>query len=413
MGTRYILFNATDGRRIVNLPAKDGDWSNDLDTPDTVECSLGLNNPIVAKLDLQNVASAGKTGIAAIDTGLDGKGAYVLASGVLWATSYDKRAETFQLTGSGPASLLGHRSILPVGALTADVRTWTIPDPTDNTKQIPNPALTTSYAGISLGSIDKRLVEQAMAWPGGLLPINLPPEEVDTDVEHERNYLGVDFKPVKEALDQNSQVIGGPEYAFVGKLNATRTALSWDMRVGTVADPLLHRDRVVRWNVTASQSPVSDLSVDFDASNMGSLSWATAGRQDDGVIVSRAFDSSLIDQGYPLMEVIDSSHTTVSIQATLDGYAAGNLLVSKTPTETWSFKVRAHPVDEKGRLAGPQLGDYGVGDFCQLAFSAFDEETGRGDRFFRQKRLVPLRIIGISGSLGSEFVTVKCAPVVG
>lgn len=414
MGIRFILFNTTDGRRIVTLAVKDGSWSNDLDTPDSLECTLGLNNAIVAKLDLLNVASTGKASLAVVDTGLSGKDAYVLAAGPLWKVSYDRSAETIQLTGSGIGSLFGFRSILPLAALTADVTTWTIPDPSDTTKQMPNPALSTVYSGLSLGTIDKRLVEQAMSWPGGSLPINLPPEETaDDDEDHERTYLGADFKPVKEALDQNTQVLGGPEYAFVPRFNSDRTGLVYDMRVGTNEDPLLHSDRVVRWNVTTQQSPVSDLTVDFDASNLGSISWATGGRQDDEVLVARATDFSLTDQGYPLMEIIDTSHTSVSKQATLNGYAAGNLLIAKTPTETWSFKVRAHPVDARGNIAGPQLGDYAVGDFCQLAISDFNEETGRGDRLFRKKRLVPLRIIGLSSDAVGDFVTVKCAPVVG
>src|SRR6185369_14533175 len=101
------------------------------------------------------------------------------------------------------------------------------------------------------------------------------------------------------------------------------------MRVGTEQDPLLHSDRVIRWNVTTQQSPVSDLTVDFDASNLGSISWATGGRQDDEVLVARATDFTLTDQGYPLMEIVDTSHTSVSKQATLNGYAAGNLLTAK------------------------------------------------------------------------------------
>jgi hypothetical protein len=413
MAPRFLLFNLIDGKRIVNLAPRAGTWSDDLDTPEAVQCTIGLNNPIVSKLDLPNLATTGKAGLAAIDTGLDGTGAYVLAAGPLWAAGYDKKGESLQLTGAGLGSLFGKRSILPPSAKTYDVTQWTVPDPSDTTKQMPNPALSSVYTGISLGTIMKRLVQQSLTWPGGSLPINFPADEADSDVDHERTYIAPDFKPVKEALDQLTGVIGGPEYNFLPRFNSDRTGIVWDMQIGTVADPLIHSQKVTRWNVTVKESPVSDLSVDYDASSMGSISWMLGGRQDDDVLVARAVDDTLTNQGYPLMEVVDTSHTSVSIQSTLDDYAAANLLISKTPTETWSFKVRAHPVDKEGRPAGAQLGDYGVGDFVQLAFSDFDRSSGRGDLFFRKKRLVPLRIIGLSGDAVGEYVTIKCAPVVG
>lgn len=412
MGIRFFLFNLTDGQRLQELKVRDGSWSIDLDEADSLDCELRIDDPTNAKLNLPNSATVGKSGLAAIDT--YGDGTNVLAAGPLWQVTYDEPSKTVKLNAKGIRSFLDHRYILPPSARTANVTTWTIPDPSDTTKTMANPALASTYSGISLATIGKRLVAQMMAWPSGSLPIILPADEADANVDHQRTYEGVDFKPVGEALDDLTNLIGGPEFAFVPQFTSDRLAIQWVMLAGTIADPLIHSNRVTRWYVTADQSPITDLSVVFDASNMGSLAWVTGGRSSDDFLLARTTDSTLTDAGYPFMEVLDSSHTSVSVQTTLDGYAAGIIKGAKLPTENWSFSVKAHPVDENGQPAGPQLGDYAVGDFIQLVFNAYDPETGRGDLFFREKQIIPLRIVGISASDAlADVVRIQTAPVVG
>lgn len=412
MGTRVIIGNLVDGRRLQSLNVISGSWSDDIDSAEQLDCTLNLNHVVNAHLDLPNTLTPGKTFLAFIDTGLDNTGAKVLAAGPIWEVEYSRATGEMKITAKGMRSLFDHRFILPPVAKTYDVTRWTIPDPSDSTKTIPNPALTTSYSGISLGTIVKRLIQQAMSWPGGSLPIVLPADEADANVDHQRNYLGADFKEVGEAIDDLAGVIGGPESNFAPRLTSDRLGVEWVLQTGTVADPLIHSNNVTRWHVTAAASPVSDLTVSIDATDMGSNSWAVGGRQDDTVLVSRAVDDSLINAGYPLMEVLDSSHTSVSVQSTLDGYASGNLAFAKAPTSLWSFKVRANPVDRSGVRAGPQVGEYDVGDFVQLVFGDYDPEIGQGDPFIRQAQAVPLRIVGLSGDIAGDYVTISTQKVV-
>lgn len=414
MGIRCILGNMIDGNRLVNLPIRTASWSDDLDTPEQIDCLVDLDNKVARSLDLGNTATTGKSFLAVIDTGIDGSQRSILAAGPLWGTAYNRNDSTLQLTAKGIGSLLDHRFILPPAAATANLADFTIPDPLDATKTIPNPALASAYTGVSLGTIVKRLIQQMMSWTGGTLPIILPADEADANVDHQRTYQAADFKTVWSAIEDIMGVIDGPEVKFDKRFNSTGLGVEWLLRVGTVAQPLIFSNTVTSWNVTVKDSPVSNLQIGNDATDLGSLSWATGGRQNDDVLVARAYDPTLLNAGYPLMELLDSSHTSVSIQSTLDSYAMGGLRLGKAPTENWSFDVKAHPTNPRtGLAAGPQLGDYSVGDFIRLNFSAYDPETGRGDIYRRERASVPLRIVGLSGDEIGETVTVKVASVVG
>lgn len=412
MGTRFIIGELVTGRRIVTLPVLSGTWSEDLDVPETVSVIVKLNNDVARTLDLRNAATATKTFLAAVDTGPFGEDNRILAAGPLWSVSYDRAKQTLELTARGIQSIFDHRYVLPPSALNFDVMAWTVPDPTDPSGigTIPNPALATTFSNLALGGIMVSLVTQALSWSGGNLPIVLPAVETGTNT---RTYQGTDFKTVGSALTDLINVEGGPELNFYPEFDpADPTAVRWIMQVGTSAEPLIYAPTVQAWNVTVKDSPVKSLNIDLDGSGMGSISWATGGRQADKLLVSRAIDMRLVNSGYPLLETLDSTHSDVVVQATLDGYATSNLRLSATPVETWSFTVKAHPIDSMDNSAGPQLGDYNVGDFLSLHIDPYNDETNRGDLYIPGGGDFGLRIVGLSGNEKGEDVLIKCAPVV-
>jgi hypothetical protein len=415
MGTRYLLGDLVTGGRIVNLPVLKGSQSDDLDTAESISVTVKMNNDVVRTLDLSNAATVAKTYLAAVDTGAFGQYGKVLGAGPVWNTSYDRSAGTLEITAKGMYSIFDHRFVLPPIAATVPVDQWTVPDPADTTGvgTIPNPVVASTWSNMSLGSIAVSAVAQSMSWPGGALPIILPDIEHDTDPEHTRTVQGADFKTVGSFLDDLINVIGGPEINFMPRFTADNLAMEWVMQVGTNEEPLLYSQTVMAWNVTAKDSPVKSLTIDVDGSGMGSISWATGGRQSDTVLVSRVTSSTLTDAGYPLMEVVDSTHSDVVKQSTLDGYAAGNLTAATRPSETWQFSVKAHPVDKNGNAAGPQIDDYDVGDFIKLHIDPYNDENDRGDLYLPGGGDIALRIVGLSGDEKGEDVQIQCAPVVG
>ena len=62
----------------------------------------------------------------------------------------------------------------------------------------------------------------------------------------------------------------------------------------------------------------------------------TGGKDDDRVMVARATSDTLINAGIPLTEVWDSSHSSVSKQATLDAWAQRRHAEGQSPVQYWS-----------------------------------------------------------------------------
>jgi len=403
---RFIIGDLRTGRRILDLPVLTGTWDDKLDTAETIRVTVDLQDPDVQALDLRNTASKGKAFLGVVE------GDTIKACGPVWTRSYDRSDAKLEIGAKGLISLFDHRLIIPLLAETMDIAQWTIPDPSDNTKTIANPALTTQYAGIWWGTMAKRLVQQSLARTGGNLPIAFQADEIDGVADHTKTYLGVDFKPVGEALKQLTELQGGAEINFAPRFTTDMLGVEWVMQTGTVAQPLIYAQSSPEWNLTVDDSPMSDFAISEDGSGLGSFAWATGGRQADDVLVSRAYDSTLIDRGFPMMELLDSSHSTVSIQSTLDKYAAQNAVNGRGAQEAWSFTVEAYPTDDGGNPAGPWVNSYNVGDFCVITIAPYDADSGVGDPYLTAGGTFRRRIVSLSGDEKSEQIKIQCVPEV-
>ena len=400
--TEYFIGNFATGRRILSLPVMTGPWNDRLYSAETVSAAVDMNDAEVQSLDLDNSATPGQAFLI-VDEGDQ------LRGGPIWVSDYDRDSRVMSLSALGAASYFDHRMIIPLLAMTADVTSWTIPDPLDATKTIPNPALSTVYNGISLGTMAKRLVQQSRLWTGGNVPIVFPADEAD---DRTQTYLGADFKPVWEAINDLMERENGPEVRFVPKYTDNRDGVEWEMQIGTIAQPLLSSTTIPLWDATVKESPILNLQMKKDATKLASLAWFTGGRQADDVLVARAYDPTLVQSGFPLLETVDSSHSTVSVQGTLDGYAVRGVRMGRYASTVWSFTLEMYPVDADGFQAGPQFGTYEVGDFCDIYFKPWDAETGEGDPLKHAGGTFRMRIIGLSGDEKGRYVKVECAPEV-
>jgi hypothetical protein len=397
--TQYIIGDLRTGRRIQTLNVMKGPWSAQLNAAETVSATIDLNDPDMQALNLRASAAPAKSFLVVEE-------ADKVYGGPIWTRSYDKDARRLKLNAKGMWSIFDHRLIIPLLAKTLGVDQWTVADPSDPTKTMANPLLASSFANLWLGTIAKKLVQQALAWTGGNLPIVFMDDEAGT---HEDTVEGTDFKVLGEKLTDITNLDGGPDIMFPASRTSDGLGFQWLMQTGTAAQPQIFSTSVPRWAATAPKSPVSGLKVDEDASKMAEISWEVGGRTNDTVLVSRAIDETLTDAGYPLMEVVDSSHSSVSFQDTLDGWASEQLLEGQSAQETWSFDVRMYPVDDDGSQAGPQFGSYDVGDFCTVGVDEWDPETGIGDPYIPADEY-RMRIIGLAGDELADKVTVTCAP---
>lgn len=390
MGTVFIADLLT-GRRIVPIPFVSYTWSQRRNRADECSVVVTVLDEDVQALDLRNSATLGKTAIAIVET-VEG-GEWFPSAGPLGLPSYDRDKGTMTLPGKGIRRYFEDRNVLPVAALTIDPALFVIPDPSDATKTIPNPAVRTTLSGWSRGTLIKKLIQQAMSWPSSSLPIVLPADVVGT---HGNTIEGIAFKSVDSAVNDIINLENGPDVAMTGRFQADLRGVEWVLRTGSDEQPEIRSESVHRWVISAEQSSTRGLHVDWNGDGLASVSWATGGRSSDVALVERVSDSTLTNAGFPLRETVDTSHIDVSERPRLRDYAAANLGQAQGAVEVWTFEVKK---DEK-----PYLGQYNIGDRCDLIIVGDPVVPDSPPTGYRRE------IVALSGDDG-DWVTVTTVDV--
>ncbi|MFD6093645.1 hypothetical protein ACFWGN_16125 [Oerskovia sp. NPDC060338] len=305
--------------------------------------------------------------------GVVADGEHVLEAGPIWKHSFDDADGNLKVGGAGLLSLFDHRKVLKV---------------LDPGERVQDTAVT--FSGLSLGTIAKRLVQLAMSHAGGSLPIILPNDEAGAA---ERTYPGFELGWVGERIQQLADVIGGPDVALQPRFTTDRTHVEWVLRTGTTAAPLLTQSGADwQWDRGVARGGLTGISVDVDATRMGSRSWAIGAGMESALMLATRTDPAMLAAGYPLLDV-ESSHTSVTEQSTLEDHATALAEISRRPWQTWGLKVRA---DQQ-----PRLGSYRPGDWSQVHVP--DAHVYLTPGAYRT------RILAISGDLTLK-VSLKLAP---
>lgn len=362
-----IIGDLLTGRRLQTLPDASASWSDTLNSAGEVSASVSMNDPDVQKLGLRGSATPGKAFLAVVD------GDAVLQAGPIWRQSYNADSQSLALQAAGMWSYFDHRVLLPVLAGFAATA----------------PAADTNVTS-SLQGVARFLVAQAQSWTGGNVPVNLPAEIAGDNV---RNYLGSDLGIVGERLRQLTEVEGGPDIRFVPRLSGDRLGVEWDMQIGSPEKPLLSSMFEPVFNVGLSGSSVSKLSVSVDGKGVAGQVFATGGRSSDEVLIARATGTDLAAAGFPLLERVDSSRSTITQLSTLEGFAAELVLRGARPVELWSFD---HDLQSRPSVTG-----FSVGDFARVLVHA-DPYVDRGE--YR------MRILSRSGDVEGRTVSLTFQP---
>lgn len=116
----------------------------------------------------------------------------------------------------------------------------------------------------------------------------------------------------------------------------------------------------IAWDVPSQQ--VTSIGEDEDYSALATTQIAVSGDSttDSPSLVARADNADLLDDGFPALWSVDKDHTKVSVQSTLDGYAAAGAVRNHDPLVLRPVTVRADDPDHP-------LGSYEPGDRMQLA----------------------------------------------
>lgn len=356
MHVDYEIADFVTGETFGVLPIKKGaEWTTQLNRPDQLSCTVDMRSREARGLDLSSAAEGRKTVLRARTVSDDPERDDLT---VAWGLLDDQRpwnedTRTLKLSAKGvESSWLGMSLIGPATALTLPL---IVKD--DDGLNAPNPALDTHYAGLELGTIAKRLVEQRLTWPGSpAARFTLPADRTaPADEDHQRDYLFAQLKYVGEALQNLTEVENGPDIAF-DCWRAADGRLAYGMRVGTDANPRIGAD-VGIWALGPA-SPISGLEYIDDSVDVATTAWGSAGRTMGDVLLSRVRNADMIADGYPSLDYVNTSHGDVTRQATLDAYARADAAYVRRPRRDVPFSVQGD--------ASPGLGQYRAGDFVTI-----------------------------------------------
>ena len=361
-------FEILTGRRLIPLPVSTASWTITTNADEQMTCAILGDSLDAGKLDIWSLTTLARNGLLFVVDGMP------VAAGPIWKRSY-AQGRSITLTAGGLRSYWDRRIALPAAARTTPLVNTTTGDP--------DASLDSTYTNLSLGTIAKRYVELAQAWPGAALPMILPADEAGT---RERTVLGVDVKTIRELHDNLSAVQGGPDIAFRPRFATDGLGIVWEMEVGTTAKPRLGNadPKLTGWTVGAPNGATAyDLEVSEDGTGHVEEAWAVAGASDDKTLAARSRLTVLSSAGFPLLQSAVTGLADVSVQATVQAYADQTTTLGQYAASFWTAKVRA-----AGRGV-PRFGDYWLGDLVTVTVDPVEPVLPSGD-FVR-------RIASISG----------------
>lgn len=355
------------GEILTTVPTtQDGaTWSMALNQAGTVTATVPLRELTdQRRIGLLGAVEPWRCYLAAItDTGR------VLEAGPIQPHDYDDTTGHLTLRAPGLWSLWAHRNVLHPTLSRVDL----------------------TYSGLSLGTIAKRLVENAMDHEGGSLPMVLPPDIAGT---YSMTYPWWDLGNKLDArLQELMQTDRGPDISFEPRLRTDGRFIEWVMRTGTPTNPLLQQVGADwQWDRGAARGPLRLLSVNRDPSKMANRQWITGDGMEDAMPVGFAQDLTDTAQGMPLLE--DVNRLSATDEPSLDALATANLSSSLRPWQTWSMATSQ---------TQPEVGLYRPGDWATVHIPDGHIYLGAGE--YRT------RILEVSGGL-QDKVGLKLAPTI-
>lgn len=320
---RALLFETRTGNPVVDLECTAWSCDTGILAPDKIDLTVPAYTRRARAMDMRGLLTPFKYSVALVDETVRGDRVVVAAGPIVQVVTNqdDDGSGTWKVMCYGPERLLEYRHVrLHPG--------WPLVD----TLGLPTGTYDMNFTGLEYGTIMKRLVAESEKWVGGDLPIMF---EADRAGTRERNFAAIDGKPVTDALDEIADLENGVEYDFHPVINDV-DEVSWVFRTGTDTVRTISGALVPVWNLGGVAQDVRGYERTLSPDAVATGTVFTGGKDNDRVMVAAATDSTLTDDGWPRVEVWDSSHSSVSVQDTLQGWADGRL---SGPTERVKFDV--------------------------------------------------------------------------
>lgn len=327
--TQWFIGDLLTGNKSTDFQPISGSWETAINDAGSISATVTLRDADVRMLNLPNAATVGKSYLAVAENDV------ILNAGPIWQHQYNRDTGELQFTAAGLWSYFDHRVLIPVlanGQTPLDVDSL--------------------YENMSLATIAKRLVAQAQTHTGGNVPVVLP---ADISGSETREWPGADLTLIGDALGDLVSVENGPEIDFQPRWRSDRLGIEWVMRTGTPSQPQLYGMTTHVWDYSVPQPSIKGLQVTRDGSKVTGRGWAASGSASDATMFSSYSNTSLLNQGYPLLEVVETARD-VDEQGQLDSYVRELARTGSKPREFWSFQVQADQ--------SPLIGEYAKGDYC-------------------------------------------------
>lgn len=183
--------------------------------------------------------------------------------------------------------------------------------------------------------------------------------EIDENRVHSKHYKGYNFTTVASALNDLSDLTGGPAITFRPYIDLSTLSVKWKMLTGlSESKPKLNYNNETVWDTTAAGGDISNLSVTSSGAKQTTRVFAKPPGNNAGFAVNTNTD--MLNKGYPLLETSatlrDATRASMQDATSL----SLNLLnLDSKPRRTLSGTIRAnsevHP-----------LGTYWPGDIVKL-----------------------------------------------
>lgn len=348
-------FSGLTGAHVRRLAASEVSWS------DNVNEAGSLSATVRGGDELRDVLRQYGNVVAAIS------GSRVLHAGYVTHAKRDRAGGTWSVEAGGGLTILDKRLVMN-HALASAWRDGTVLIDEDNPPGSWVLRLTGTYRDLVRG-----LVAESMKW--GELPIDLPARQGGS--AHDVTYNGWDLAKVSERIGDLCDREDGPEVRFDPELSD-----SWALRFALRVDTEVV-DTHWTWNPLAPGSRVALGDDDQDGGDMCTACYAIGGKDDDKMLIAHAAGSALTSKGWPVLQVANTSHSSVSVLSTLQSYARADVAGGDAPQLSIALQVG---IEREVR----------VGDWA-------DVRVGTGD-----SDVLALKVVGVKGSSGSDMLDVEC-----
>lgn len=310
---RALLFETRTGNPVIDLEMSEWSYDTGILAPDKLDVTVPAYTKRSRSLDLRALLVRDKFSVALVDESVQGQRVVVAAGPIVQPTPQEDADgnNSYKVSCRGIERLLEWRGVRLFPG-------WPLLD----SKNKPTGTYDQTFLNVQYGTIIKQLVEESEKFPGGDLPIIY---ELDRIGVHARTaYAAIDGKPVLEAIDQVADLADGVEYDFQPVIDEFDN-ITYKLVTGTDAARIVTGDRFPVWNLGGRMPDIRNYQRDPDASPVVTDTVFAGGKDDDKVMLARAFDHAPLSDGFPRAELWDSSHSTVSVQSTLQSWANGAL----------------------------------------------------------------------------------------